>query len=60
MVEHALKRGWPTCDPREEYLQPSFTSVVPVIQRNEHNISTEHNMKSVLAQNVFTNHNSSL
>jgi hypothetical protein len=32
MVEHALKRGWPTCDPREKYLQPSVTSVVPVIQ----------------------------
>ena len=61
MVEHALKRGWPTCDPREKYLQPSVTSIVPVMQRNKHNISTEKcKMKNVLAQNVFTNYNSSL
>jgi len=56
MVEHALKRGWPTCDPRVKYMQPSVTSIVPVTQRNKHNISTEHNMKNVLARNVFTNY----
>jgi hypothetical protein len=40
-------------------MRASVTSIASVVQFNKHNIYTEHNMATLLAEKMFTNCNSS-
>jgi hypothetical protein len=60
LMMYLVNQGWPTCDPRGNYLRHSVAGNVATIHFNKHYMPTEHNIANLLAQITFRNCNSSL